>query len=386
MLRKSCSAALCGVMAVMILVGCASTGGSPTSRLSATPAATPDPLAGMSLAQQVGQIFMVGTTATGAQPITLGLIEDQHVGNVFLSGRSSLGVAATAAVVARLRADVNPSSTDGVPLFVATDQEGGEVQVLRGPGFELIPSGADQGRLSAAALTADSARWAAQLKAAGVNMDLAPVVDLVDAASPARSNPPIAGLDRELGFSPSAVVLHANAFREGLSSAGVQTVLKHFPGLGFVAANTDTAAGVRDTVTTATGADVGIYRSELAAGAHYVMVSSAVYQQIDPSRPAVFSRAVVTGLLRTTLGFSGVIMTDDLSGAVQVEYLPPGDRAIDAIEAGVDLVLVSKDPTVAPAMIAAVLAKARSDPAFARLVETAARRVVEAKAAAIPRL
>jgi beta-N-acetylhexosaminidase len=114
------------------------------------------------------------------------------------------------------------------------------------------------------------------------------------------------------------------------------------------------------------------------------MVSSAIYAKIDPAGPAVFSHSIVTGLLRDKLGFTGLILTDDLSGAVQVEYLAPGDRAIDAIEAGVDIVLVTKDPTVAPQMMAAVLAKATSDPAFAKLVAAAARRVVEAKKADFP--
>jgi beta-N-acetylhexosaminidase len=151
-----------------------------------------------------------------------------------------------------------------------------------------------------------------------------------------------------------------------------------------VSANTDTTANVTDTAVAADGADVGIYRHEIASGAQVIMVSSAIYRRIDAASPAVFSSTVVTGLLREKLGFSGVIITDDLSGATQVEYLSPADRAIDAIEAGVDIVLVSKDPTVAPAMVSAVLAKAQTDPTFAALVTAAARRVVELKAKDLP--
>jgi beta-N-acetylhexosaminidase len=90
---------------------------------------------------------------------------------------------------------------------------------------------------------------------------------------------------------------------------------------------------------------------------------------------------MVTGLLRDKLGFGGIIMTDDLSGAKEVESVAPGNRAIRAIEAGVDMVLVSKDPAMAAPMVDAVLAKAKSDPAFAALVDAAARRVVETKKA-----
>jgi beta-N-acetylhexosaminidase len=287
-------------------------------------------------------------------------------------------VTGTAAVVATLRAAV-PGGADRLPLFVATDQEGGQVQVLQGPGFDTMPSGVQQGQLSTAALEQGSSRWGAQLAAAGVNMDLAPVVDLVGTPTAAAANPPIGAFQRELGFSVPAVIGHADAFRAGLSSVGVQTVLKHFPGLGFVSANTDTTAGVTDTAVTAAGADVGIYEHEIAAGARNIMVSSAIYERIDPSGPAVFSHSIVTGLLRDRLRFSGVILSDDLSGAVQVQYLAAGDRAIEAIEAGVDIVLVSKDPAVGPSMMSAVLARAQSDPGFARLVGSAARRVVEAK-------
>lgn len=375
-----------GVLVVGLLTGCTEPAGG---RIGATPASplhghTVDPIAGMSLAQQVGQLFMVGTSASSAQAITVGLIAHQHLGNVFLSGRSRLGVASTAAVVASLRAAVPKGSASGIPLFVATDQEGGQVQVLQGPGFDAIPSGVQQGQLGVAALRQASTGWGAELASAGVTMDLAPVVDLVGAPSTASANPPIGAFQRELGFSASAVTEHADAFRAGLSASGIQTVLKHFPGLGFVSANTDTTAKVTDTAVTATGASVAIYRHEIANGARNIMVSSATYQEIDPSGPAVFSHPIVSGLLRGTLGFSGLILTDDLSAAVQVEYLAPADRAIKAISAGVDIVLVTKDPTVAPQMMAAVLARAKSDPAFALLVANAARRVVEAKKAGNP--
>jgi beta-N-acetylhexosaminidase len=380
--RRSSAAGILGVIAILgVLTGCASTGsgstGAPTGPQPASPTHTVDPIAGMSLAQQVGQIFMVGTTAAAAQPVTLGLLRNQSLGNVFLSGRSQLGVAGTAAVSASLRA----ASAAGPPIFIATDQEGGQVQVLQGPGFGRIPSGVQQGELTTAVLQQQSTAWGEGLSQAGVNMDLAPVVDLVGTPGAAAANPPIGAFARELGFTVSAVIGHADAFRAGMAASGVQTVLKHFPGLGFVSANTDTSANVTDSAVTATGADIGIYRHEIESGARNIMVSSAIYQKIDPAGPAVFSHAIVTGLLRDKLGFKGLILTDDLSGAVQVEYLTPGDRAIGAIEAGVDIVIVSKIPTVAPEMMAAVLAKAESDPAFAKLVTAAARRVVEAKRA-----
>lgn len=382
-----------GLTAILALASCASptadrgAGNHPKAAAGSDPGPTlappPDPIAGMSLEQQVGQLFMVGTTATAAESVTLNAITTLHVGNVFLSGRSHLGVAATAAVVARLRARATADATNGVPLLVATDQEGGEVQVLQGPGFAAMPTGLGQSRLSHAALATAAARWGGELSEAGVNMNLAPVVDLLDSPQSAATNPPIGVFQRELGFSTTAIESHAGAFRTGMSSAHVVTVLKHFPGLGHVTQNTDTSRGVVDRAVTSHGPDIAIYKAEIADGARCIMVSSAVYARIDSQRPAVFSSAVVTGLLRNSLGFTGVVITDDLSGAAQTSGVSPANRAIDSVSAGVDIVLVSSSPEVASAMVAAVLARAKSDPAFAAKVAAAARRVVELKNATL---
>ena len=144
--------------------------------------------------------------------------------------------------------------------------------------------------------------------------------------------------------------------------------------------NTDTSSGVTDTVVGPTSPDVDVYRGLTAAGPSLVMVSTAIYQRIDPSAPAAFSPAVLS-LLRTQVGFDGVVITDDLSAAAQVQAWSPGDRAVLAIAAGVDVVLVSSNPSVLPAMVQAVTAKVQADPGFAQVVDAAARRVVEAKAA-----
>src|ERR1019366_1206949 len=171
--RRTLGTVLGALLVVASLAACAApSGGGPSATPCgrATPRPTVDPIAGRSLPQQVGQVFMVGTTAGAAQPITLGLISSQHLANVFLSGRSRLGVTGTAAVVAKLRAAVPPGGAGRVPLFVATDQEGGQVQVLQGPGFDTMPSGVQQGVLSSAALEQASTRWGAQLTAAGVNL------------------------------------------------------------------------------------------------------------------------------------------------------------------------------------------------------------------------
>jgi beta-N-acetylhexosaminidase len=326
----------------------------------------------------VGQLFMVGTSVGGANPATLAAVSDDHVGGIFLSGRSTAGVDATAQLVSTFTA-ASAAAGAPAPLWVATDQEGGEVQVLTGPGFDAIPSALEQGQEDAGALRADAARWGAQLSQAGVNLNLAPVADIVTNPQTAEGNPPIGELDREYGYDESTVAAKAGAFAQGMREAGVTPTFKHFPGLGHVGGNTDFSAGVTDELVTADGPDVGEYRGLISGGPAVVMMSTAIYNQIDPSAPAAFSAAVV-GVLRNQVGFDGVITTDDLSSATQVSGWSPADRATLAIDAGVDLVLVSNDPSVFPEMYQAVLSRAQSDPTFAAKVDASARRVLEAKA------
>ena len=145
-------------------------------------------------------------------------------------------------------------------------------------------------------------------------------------------------------------------------------------------ATTDTSAGVVDRTTSRNSdAAVGVFASAIAAGAQVIMVSSATYTLMDPSAPAVFSSKIVTDMLRKEMGFSGVVITDDVSAAVQVQDVAAGDRAVQAIRAGCDIVLASADPTVVADMVKALIAAAQSDPAFAARVDESATRVLALK-------
>ncbi|HEV7741779.1 MAG TPA: glycoside hydrolase family 3 N-terminal domain-containing protein [Pseudolysinimonas sp.] len=363
-----------------LLAGCVPSPGPATPPVvPPTPSPTIDPLAGLSLEQRVGQLFIVGSPATEPGTAALDAVQNRFAGGVFLSGRSALGVDATRAVVDQLTA----ASSSGSPLLVATDQEGGEVQVLRGPGFSSIPSGLEQGGEDVAALTAQAAAWGAELAAAGINLDLAPVSDVVADAASAPGNAPIGAFHREFGYDQETVEQHAAAFMAGMRSSGILTSPKHFPGLGLVAENTDTTAGVTDSLTDENSPSVLVARTLIGEGADCLMVSTADYALLDPGTPAAFSPVIVDGLLRQGLGFTGVIVTDDLSAATQVTAWSPAERAILSIEAGDDIVLVSRYPRFAAEMIDAVVAKARTDAAFAAKVDAAARRVLDLKAGLI---
>ena len=353
---------------------------SPVPSATATATATDGALAGWSLEEKVGQLMMVGVDAQAPTQTSAQAVETHHVGNIFIAGRTTAGSQATQKVISSFTSKVGPGTTHATPMLVATDQEGGEVQVLAGSGFSDIPSALDQSAQPRDQLVASARTWGKELADVGVNMNLAPVADLVDIARPA-SNEPIGRWGREYGHDAATVSSQAGAFAEGMQASKVIPTYKHFPGLGRVKDNTDTSAGVVDSTTTRS-ADTAvsvIFGAAIAAGAPVIMVSSATYSLIDPSAPAVFSSTIVTDMLRREMGFSGVVITDDVSAAVQVQDVSAGDRAVRAIRAGCDIVLASADPTVAADMVKALIATARSDPAFAARVDESATRVLNLK-------
>jgi beta-N-acetylhexosaminidase len=165
-----------------------------------------------------------------------------------------------------------------------------------------------------------------------------------------------------------------------MRAAGLAVTAKHFPGLGHVTGNPDVSTGVTDTVTSATSADLTPFRSAVSAGARVLMVSTAIYRRIDSSRPAAFSPTVVTGLVRHSMGFTGVVVSDDLGNAAQVRAWSPGARAVDFIAAGGDLVL-TVNPSLVPAMVAAVTSRAASSSTFRAQVQAAVMRMLTLKSA-----
>lgn len=334
-------------------------------------------LAAMSQRQRVGQLFMVGISAAGISQAQLNALRRADVGAVQLTGRSTAGTARIRALTNRLQTLSLSVRGARARLLTAADQEGGLVQALRGPGFAAIPSAVVQGRSTAGRLQSQAAGWARQLRAAGVNTNLAPVADTVPVTM-GTANAPIGALSREYGHTPGTVSTHSTAFLRGMSQGGVLATLKHFPGLGRVRGNTDLRAGVTDTVTTRHDSYLAPFRSGVRAGAPFVMASLAIYSRVDARNPAAFSPVVLRGMLRGDLGFNGVIISDDLGNAAAVRSVPAGQRALRFLTAGGDLVLTDNPATVAP-MTSAVLARLNSSAALRTTVATAARRVLAAK-------
>jgi beta-N-acetylhexosaminidase len=284
-------------------------------------------------------------------------------------------VTATRAVTRELQAQATGTTTNGVKLWVSADQEGGLVQSLKGPGFSTIPTALAQGSWPRATLESRAERWGSQLRAAGVNLDLAPVADTVPAGL-GTANAPIGYFDREYGHHPKVVARHVTAVIDGLRSAGVEATAKHFPGLGRVRRNTDTSAGVTDSTTTRHDPYLLPFQRAVTDHVPVVMVSSATYTRIDPGHLAAFS-PVVMDMLRHDLDFTGAIVSDSMT-AVAVQNVPAGARGVRFIRAG-GTVALSVDTATTTAMATAVLARAESSAHFRATVRRDALVVLKEK-------
>jgi beta-N-acetylhexosaminidase len=386
--RRGIGLVLAGAI-VSVTLGC-STSSSPRTPVTPPAAtqreATERPVAAESCAarvfgrmtepQRVGQLFLVGVASVNPGSEVTRAVRSYHFGSLLFTGDYAAGVRAIRAATDRMQA----LTTEGVRLFIAANQEGGLVQQLAGDGFSVMPSALAQGTEPVPLLRELAQTWGKELHSAGVNLNLAPVMDTVPADT-ASENAPIGVLGREFGHDPTSVAAHGVAFIQGMRAAGVDTTAKHFPGLGRVIGNTDFTAGVVDTVTTANDPYLRSFQESINAGVPFVMISLATYTRIDPGHLAVFSSRVMRVLLRDRMGFTGVIVSDDLGQAAAVASVSPAERALEFLNAGGDLI-TSQDSGPAISMYTAVLKRAATDAAFRSEVASAAMRVLSAKQAA----
>jgi len=347
---------------------------SESSPQPAPPSCSAQVFSRMTEAQRVGQLFLVGIAGDPVSDVAQA-VAAYHFGSLLSAGNLAAGVAG----LQQLTSAYQSLATGGVRFFIAANQEGGEVQSLQGPGFPAIPSALAQGSLSPYALQQQAAVWGRELRSAGFNLNLAPVMDVVPAGT-ADENQPIGMLEREFGYSPATVAAHGVAFIRGMQQAGVATTAKHFPGLGRVQGNTDFTAGVVDTSTTPHDSYLQSFQAAIDAGVPFVMIALATYTRIDPRHLAVFSPEVMGVILRQQMHFKGVIVSDDLGAATAVASISPAVRGIEFLTAGGDLI-TSQSLAAAATMDSVILKLTAADTAFRAVVNSAVMHVLSAKQA-----
>jgi beta-N-acetylhexosaminidase len=317
-----------------------------------TPSSTPAPtVASVPLRQRIARLLVVGfrgLRVTADDWIAQAIAVD-GLGGVILFDKDRVQATRnvrTRQQVTRLINDLR-TLAPGRELIVAIDQEGGLVTRLSPAyGFPAVASEAAIGAKSEPDVRAWADGLAATLADVGVNLNLAPVVDL----NVNPKNPAIGALNRAFSADPAVVARDAAIDIQAHRMAGVRTTLKHFPGLGSATSNTD--FGVADVTTTWTQVELEPYRTLLGQGlVDVIMAGHVVNGQIDPSAPASLSRGTVTDLLRNELGWDGLVITDDLQAGAITKAFGAEDAVALALDAGNDLLLFANQQVYDPEVV-----------------------------------
>lgn len=284
---------------------------------------------GLRLGQLAGQRLIAGVPGTTIPPALRQMITRGEIAGVILFADNFPSRAAGRRLIRRLQAIPRPKGLRS-PLLITIDQEGGLVKRIDGA---PAVSAAEMGRRGPTYSRRQGRLTGRNLRNVGVNVNLAPVLDV------GRAGGDIAKTDRAFGTTAVAVARTALPFAQGLRSSGVAATAKHFPGLGAVSHNTDFAAQTIDLPKrTLRRVDQAPYRDFIAAGGELVMLSTAIYPAYS-RRPAAFSPEIVTRELRRRLGFRGVTITDAMGTVAVNEFSGPAQATVLAARAGVDLLL-----------------------------------------------
>lgn len=287
------------------------------------------------LQEAIGQLFMLGIEGSTPSEALETFMRDLTPGGVILFGRN-LG---SSEEIATLTNALHGASW--IPLFLAIDQEGGKVARLQPP-FTQWPSAEAVGAIGSLELTtAIAASIGRELTAVGINMDMAPVLDVL--TNPA--NPVMAG--RSYGSDPHMVAQHGIAFFRGLEGQGVIAVGKHFPGHGDTTVDSHLALPlVSHDLDRLSAVELVPFVAAIGAGIPALMTAHLLIPALDQDRPATLSRRILTDLLRTQMSFDGLIISDDLLMRGIAESTSPGEAGIRFLEAGGDLMLICQDEAV----------------------------------------
>ncbi|WP_146418181.1 beta-N-acetylhexosaminidase [Haloarcula hispanica] len=312
-------------------------------------------VASMPLAQKVGQLFMAGFDGTEPTAGIRELIREYNLGNIIYFTRNITSPAQVAALSAELQSEATAVGA-GLPLFVATDQEGGVVSRLNWgtqlPSQMLIGACDDEAMARKAGATVGR-----ELRSLGINLNLAPVLDV-------NNNPdnPVIGV-RSFGENPERVAALGAAMAQGLQSVAVAACGKHFPGHGDTAVDSHldlpVVAHERSRLERV---EFAPFEAAIQSGIDAIMTTHVAFPAItgDAELPATISSAVQTALLRNQLGFDGLLVTDCLEMDAIAEGVGPAEGAVRAIEAGCDIVTVSHTFERQRAAIEAVLTAVRT--------------------------
>ena len=286
-------------------------------------------VANMSDADKVGQLLMIGIHGKTLNDDAKFMLNEYRVGGIILFDRNM----ESKDQVKTLIADINKAGKSAglTPLFLGIDQEGGAVARMDDKLIK-VPPAEEVGKMPVEQASSLSKEVGIELKDLGFNINFAPVADL--------------GLTygRSYSTSPDEVVRYAGAVGKAYDEAGLWYSYKHFPGIGKIDVDlhADTSI-VPVSKETLLSEDTKVFIDlikQSKPNTYTIMVSHAMYPQIDPDHPASLSKAIITDWLRKDIGYNGVVVTDDMDMGALANHYTFGDMAVQSILAGSDILLV----------------------------------------------
>lgn len=325
----------------------------------------------MSLAEKIGQMVFIGIEGTEMTEESRQWIQRDRVGGVVLFRKNIENSEQTLRLVNDLK---KTNVSNPAPLFIAVDEEGGRVSRMPEEFLDLPASAVIGERGDSAIAEQFGALLARQVKAFGMNVNFAPVLDV-------NNNPdnPVIG-DRGFGNSVEAVVESGISVLEGIRSAGVIPVVKHFPGHG------DTTVDSHIGLPVIERDKEHLYEVELQPfiraiehDVEMIMVAHILFPHLDSDAPSTFSKPIITDILRNELGYDGVVITDDMTMGAIVEHYDIAEAALASVQAGTDIVMVCHDDEKKARVIEALHRAAASGVITEQRIDESVYRILKLK-------
>lgn len=286
----------------------------------------------MSLDEKIGQLVIVGLDGLAPDINITNLIKVHKVGGVILFGNN---IKDSNQLVKLTNSFKTINSQNKIPLFISVDEEGGRVSRMPSE-IKKLPSNQVIGKTNGGDLSYNIGKVIGEeLKLFGFNMNFAPVLDI-------NSNPNNSVIgDRSFGNNPAIVTKLGIKTMKGISYSNIIPVIKHFPGHGDTAVDSHVGLPVvNKDLKSLSSFELEPFKEAMKNNADTIMVAHILLNKIDPVYPSSMSKSVITDILRKSLDFSGVVITDDMTmGAIMKNY-EIGDAAVKSINAGSDIVLV----------------------------------------------
>ncbi|WP_341278571.1 beta-N-acetylhexosaminidase [Paenibacillus sp. FSL H8-0537] len=347
--------------------------------IAPTPTATEatDPIkqemASMSVDEKIGQLVLVGLEGTTIQADAIEMMNTYHVGGFILYKRNITDASQTLALLNELK---KQNKKNPVPLWLSIDQEGGTVSRMP-QDFVKIPSAQSIGRKNKPQYAYGIGEAiGAELYSLGFNMDFAPVLDI-------NSNPdnPVIG-NRAFGSTAESVITSGIEMMKGIQAGHVVPVVKHFPGHGDTSVDSHLDLPVVDkSLKQLEQFELLPFKEAIEQQAPAVMIGHLLIPAIDKQYPASLSKTIITELLRDKLGFTGVVITDDMTMLGITKHFGIQDAAVKAVQAGNDILLVGHDTKQQIAVLKALKKAVKAGDISMQALDDSVYRIIHLKSA-----